>query len=102
VRAASKHYLPRHELLQCLYSLRETGRDEELRFLWNATRGNRLRPWRSPYLRWRLETYSGQKADSVRARDFWNLFWNEKTQFLRFLRWTREMKGYAESEKSSQ
>src|SRR6266446_6098144 len=34
---------------------------EELRFLWNATRGNRLRPWRSPYLRWRLETYADQK-----------------------------------------
>jgi hypothetical protein len=74
---------------------REMG--EELRFLWNATRGNRLRPWRSPYLRWRVETYSGQKADTVRARDFWNLFWNEKGQFLRFLRWTREMKGYSDS-----
>ncbi len=74
---------------------------EELRFLWNATRGNRLRPWRSPYLRWRVETYSGQKADTVRARDFWNLFWNEKRQFFRFLRWTREMKSYSDSGSSS-
>lgn len=65
-------------------------------FLWNATRGERLRPWRSPYLRWRLETYSGQRADTVRARDFWNLFWKEKRQLLRFLRWTGEIKGYAE------
>jgi hypothetical protein len=73
----------------------------EFRFLWNATRGNRLRPWRSPYLRWRLETYSGQRADTVRARDFWNLFWSEKRQFLRFLRWTREMKSYSEDEKTS-
>jgi len=70
---------------------------EEIRFLWNATRGNRLRPWRSPYLRWRLETYSGQRADTVRARDFWNLFWKEKRQLFRFLRWTREIKGYSES-----
>jgi hypothetical protein len=68
---------------------------EEFKFLWNATRGNRLRPWRSAYLRWRLETYSGQRADTVRARDFWNLFWKEKRQLLRFLRWTREIKGYS-------
>jgi hypothetical protein len=77
------------------------GMGEELRFLWNATRGNRFRPWRSPYLRWRLETYSGQKAETVRARDFLNLFWKEKRQFLRFLRWTREMKGHSDSGKMS-
>jgi len=69
---------------------------EELRFLWNATRGNRLRPWRSAYLQWRLETYSGQSAKSVRAHDFWNLFWKEKGQLLRFLRWTREIKRYSD------
>jgi hypothetical protein len=67
-----------------------------LRFLWNATRGDRLRPWRSPYLRWRLETYSGQKADTVHASDFWNLFWKEKRQLFRFLRWTGEIRNYAE------
>lgn len=72
---------------------------EELRFLWNATRGNRLRPWRSAYLQWRLETYSGQRAETVRARDFWNLFWKEKRQFLRFLRWTHEIKRYSDSKK---
>jgi hypothetical protein len=72
---------------------------EGLRFLWNATRGDRLRPWRSAYLRWRLETYSGQRADTVTARDFWRLFWTEKRQLFRFLRWTREIKGYAETGK---
>ncbi len=30
-----------------------------VRFIWNATRGHRLAPWRSEYLRWRVETYSG-------------------------------------------
>lgn len=81
----------------CLYLRMVMGMGEELRFLWNATRGSRLRPWQSPYLRWRLETYSGQKAETVRARDFWSLFWKEKRQLLRFLRWTREMKGYTNS-----
>jgi hypothetical protein len=67
-----------------------------LRFLWNATRGDRLRPWRSAYLRWRLETYSGQPADTVRAKDFWDLFWKEKKQLFRFLRWTGEIRDHAE------
>jgi hypothetical protein len=70
-----------------------------VRFIWNATRGNRLRPWRSAYLRWRLETYSGLCAEKVRARDFWNLFWSEKKQLLRFLRWTREIEMYSNPEK---
>jgi hypothetical protein len=69
---------------------------EWLRFLWNATRGDRLRPWRSPYLRWRLETYSGQPANTVTLGDFLNLFWTEKRQLFRFLRWTRDIKGFRE------
>lgn len=68
-------------------------------FLWNATRGDRLRPWRSPYLRWRVETYSGQPASTVQLRDFLSLFWKEKRQFLRFLRWTSEMRSFAENQK---
>jgi hypothetical protein len=72
---------------------------EELRFLWNATRGHRLRPWRSAYLRWRFETYSGQRAETVQAHDFLNLFWKEKKQMFRFLRWTHEIKSYSEPEK---
>lgn len=70
-----------------------------IRFLWDATKGERLRPWRSAYLRWRLETYSGKKAETVGPKDFWDFFWKEKRQFLRFLRWTGEMKGYATPEK---
>ena len=72
---------------------------ESVRFLWNATRGDRLRPWLSRYLRWRLETYSGKWAESVELKDFWEMFWKEKRQVMRFLRWTGEMKGYAEPER---
>jgi hypothetical protein len=68
---------------------------EGIRFLWTATRGNRFRPWRSAYLRWRLETYTGKKADEIRARDFLELLLHEKMQFLKFLRWTGEVRGYA-------
>ncbi len=66
---------------------------EGLRFVWSATRGHRLRPWRSPYLRWRVETYSGKRAETLRIRDFWELMWSEKKQFLRFLGWVGEMRG---------
>ena len=36
-----------------------------LRFLWNATKGHRLAPWRSPYLLWRIETYCGVKMTQI-------------------------------------
>jgi hypothetical protein len=74
---------------------------EALRFFWNATRGYRLRPWQSPYLRWRFETYTGKRAQEVGLRDFWNLLRTERRQLLRFLGWVGEMRGYAvASEKS--
>jgi hypothetical protein len=66
-----------------------------LRFFWTATRGHRLRPWRSDYLKWRLETYSGKRAEEIRLRDFLRLMVSERAQLLRFLGWLSEMKTYA-------
>ncbi len=62
-----------------------------VRFLWTATAGYRLRPWRSPYLRWRLETYTGKPAGTIVVGDFLRLAWGERGQVLRFLRWMGEM-----------
>jgi hypothetical protein len=62
-----------------------------LRFIWNATSGHRLRPWRSEYLKWRIETYSGMKAEDLRAGDVIGFLWREKWNLLRYLRWTGEM-----------
>jgi hypothetical protein len=62
-----------------------------IRFVWNATRGNRLRPWRSEYLRWRIETYSGMKADEIEPADMARFVWREKWNLLHFLRWTDEI-----------
>ncbi len=61
------------------------------RFLWVATRGYRFRPWLSPYLRWRIETYSGLHAESIGFRDFWRFVWQERRQLARFLGWVDEM-----------
>jgi len=66
-----------------------------LRFMVSATRGHWFRPWRSPYLCWRLETYSGVKAEEVDARFFFHFLWQERGQLLHFLRWTGEMREYA-------
>jgi hypothetical protein len=65
-----------------------------LRFIWNATSGNRLRPWRSEYLKWRIETYSGLKADELRLRDIIGFVWREKGNLVRFLRWTGRMESW--------
>lgn len=58
-----------------------------IRFLWKATRGSRLRPWRSEYLRWRIETYSGMKADRITARDMMLFIWRERGNLFSFLKW---------------
>ncbi|WP_419806646.1 hypothetical protein [Terriglobus sp.] len=63
-----------------------------IRFLWHATRGYRLRPWRSPYVRWRLETYSGLHAETMTVADMARVVWRDRRQFLRFLRWTQQLK----------
>jgi hypothetical protein len=66
-----------------------------LRFLWNATRGHRLAPWRSPYLRWRIETYTGIKMQSIGFLEFFGFTWRERVELFRFLKWTGEMERYA-------
>lgn len=62
-----------------------------LRFLWNATRGNRFTPWKSEYLKWRIETYSGKKAESLRARDVFSFVWQSRWELLDFLAWTGQI-----------
>ena len=63
-----------------------------LGFLWIATRGYRLRPWASPYLRWRIETYSGIPAESITARFFFRYVWAERRSLWQYLQWVRRMK----------
>jgi hypothetical protein len=59
----------------------------EIRFLWNATRGHRLAPWRSEYLRWRVETFSGKRAETLTARDVLGFFWHSRWELMSFLFW---------------
>ena len=63
-----------------------------LGFLWDSTRGYRLRPWKSPYLRWRVETYCGIPADSLNREDFWAFNRREKKPLVHFLAWAAAMR----------
>ncbi|HWY48623.1 MAG TPA: hypothetical protein VNX70_14645 [Bryobacteraceae bacterium] len=61
------------------------------RFVWRATRGYRLRPWRSPFLRWRMETYWGTPGEEIGFQDFWRFVWQRRDDLARFLRWVERM-----------
>ncbi len=62
-----------------------------LTVLWRLTRGYRLCPWRSPYLRWRLETYWGTPANRIGFIDFWKFAWTHRHDLLRYVAWADRM-----------
>jgi hypothetical protein len=61
--------------------------------LWELGRGYRLRPWKSPYLRWRIETYWGLHADAIGFAEFWRFVWRERGNLARYLHWAGRMRG---------
>jgi hypothetical protein len=61
------------------------------RFLWNATRGHRLMPWRSEYFKWRVETYSGMRAETLGLREIAGFMWAQKWELLTFLHWINKL-----------
>lgn len=63
-----------------------------LGFLWQASKGYRLRPWRSPFLRWRIETYWGLHADQISPADFRRFMWDHRAELLAFLHWAARMR----------
>ncbi len=58
-----------------------------LRAIWRLSRGYRLRPWKSPYLRWRIETYAGIPAAQIDFVRFWRFVWKHRADLLRYARW---------------
>ena len=61
------------------------------RFLWLATRGHFFKPWDSPYLRWRIETYWGLHADRLSGPEVRAFVWEHRRELWRFLRWAGRM-----------
>jgi hypothetical protein len=72
-----------------------------LRMLWIAARltwPHLLRPWRSPLLRWRMETYGlagdqGQllHAEEIRPAHFLQFVGRQWRALMRFLRWAARL-----------
>jgi hypothetical protein len=54
------------------------------------SKGYRLRPWESPYIRWRLETFFGPQAESATGLAFFSLLWRERERMRRFVKWAEE------------
>ena len=63
-----------------------------LGFLWRASRGYRLHPWDSPYLRWRVETYWGIPAETLAPGALVRFMAGHRSDLLRFLRWAGRMR----------
>jgi len=63
---------------------------EALRYYWITTRGYRLNPWNSPYIRWRFETFLGAEATGLGARKFFKLSWKYREQMENFIGWVGE------------
>ena len=61
------------------------------RIVWRLSKGYRLRPWRSPYLCWRIETYCGVHADRIEAADFFRIAWSRRRDLIRYLHWADRM-----------
>jgi hypothetical protein len=63
-----------------------------LRLLWQLGRGYRLRPWHSPYLRWRIETYWGLHTEEIGFAEFWRFIFARRGDLWRYLRWAARMR----------
>jgi hypothetical protein len=56
-------------------------------------KGYWLDPWNSPYLRWRMETWSGIHADSITPKIFLRFAWEHRKDLLRYLHWAAQEGG---------
>jgi hypothetical protein len=65
-----------------------------LSYYWNAARGYRLKPWKSPYMRWRFETFLGKEAADLTARKFLHLTWKHREHMERFVDWAAERRRF--------
>ena len=61
-----------------------------LRYYWIVARGYLFQPWKSPYLRWRFETFLGAEAADLTASKFFRLAWKYRDQMDRFVDWAAE------------
>jgi hypothetical protein len=71
-----------------------------LRYYWIISKGHRLTPWKSPYIRWRMETFFGRNAADLTAGRFVALMWRERARMKSFLNWVSAQRARQRSRKS--
>jgi hypothetical protein len=62
----------------------------ELAVAFELTKGYRTCPWQSPYLKWRIETWSGIDAANITPRIFLDFCWQHRADLMRYLRWAAD------------
>lgn len=65
----------------------------EIGVAFRLARGYRLQPWQSPYLKWRMETWSGLHADAITPRVFARFVWQHRKELWRYLHWAAQESG---------
>ena len=65
-----------------------------LSYYWTAARGYRLKPWKSPYMRWRFETFLGREAADMTASKFFHLAWKYREHMKGFVDWAAERRRF--------
>jgi hypothetical protein len=70
-----------------------------LRYYWIVSKGHRFRPWMSPYIQWRMETFFGHDASELTAGKFFSLMWRERARMERFLAWVGDQRDRRRSRK---
>ena len=65
----------------------------EISVAFRLAKGYRLCPWKSPYLRWRVETWSGIHADTMTAGRFIGFAWEHRRDLWRYLQWAAAKSG---------
>ena len=66
---------------------------DEIGVAWRLAKGYRLRPWASPYLRWRVETWSGLDAAHITPGQFISFCWKHRRDLRRYLHWAAQKGG---------
>ena len=59
----------------------------EIAVAMRLAKGYRLRPWQSPYLKWRVETWSGLHAETITPGVFVRFVWQQRAALWRYLQW---------------
>ncbi len=62
----------------------------ELKTSFRFTKGYRTRPWNSPYLKWRIETWSGIEAETITPRQFVDFCRQHRGDLMRYLKWVAD------------